>query len=129
MHSTPTSRSWLKQVESWFARIERDGIARGIFPSTTDLTRTLLRYITLHHETCEPFVWRYRSVTPRTPDTRTSTTPHSCPRRADAEGDRRRRVACPPPGAASMLGGGCPRSRRRPRIAGTAAATDQRCPL
>jgi ribosome-associated heat shock protein Hsp15 len=30
MHSTPTSRSWLKQVESWFARIERDGQVRRI---------------------------------------------------------------------------------------------------
>lgn len=51
MHYTPTYSSWLNQVESWFARIERDCIARGIFTSTTDLTRKLLRYITLHNET------------------------------------------------------------------------------
>jgi len=37
-------------VESWFARIERDCIARGIFTSTTDLTRKLLRFIRLHNE-------------------------------------------------------------------------------
>lgn len=76
MHYTPTYSSWLNQVESWFARIERDCIARGIFTSTTDLTRKLLRYITLHNETCQPFVWRYRDVTRRMPATRKSTTCH-----------------------------------------------------
>ncbi len=76
MHYTPTYSSWLNQVESWFARIERDCIARGIFTSTTDLTRKLLRYIKLHNETCQPFVWRYRDVTRRMPATRKSTTPH-----------------------------------------------------
>lgn len=29
MHDTPTYGSWLNQGESWFARIERDCIARG----------------------------------------------------------------------------------------------------
>jgi transposase len=76
MHYTPTYSSWLNQVESWFARIERDCIARGIFTSTTDLTRKLLRYIKLHNETCQPFVWRYRDPTRRMPATRKSTTPH-----------------------------------------------------
>jgi transposase len=30
-HFTPTYSSWLNQVEIWFARIERDVIARGVF--------------------------------------------------------------------------------------------------
>lgn len=76
MHDTPTYSNWLNQVESWFARIERDCIARGIFTSTTDLTRKLLRYITLHNKTCQPFVWRYRDVTRRMPATRNATTTH-----------------------------------------------------
>jgi transposase len=33
LHYTPTYSSWLNQVENWFARIERDVIARGIFTS------------------------------------------------------------------------------------------------
>ena len=70
INDTPTNRSWLNQVESWFLRIERDGIARGIFMSTIDLTRKLLRYIKPHHETCQPFVWRYRDGTRRVPATR-----------------------------------------------------------
>ena len=32
-HFTPTYSSWLNQVELWFAKIERDVIARGIFTS------------------------------------------------------------------------------------------------
>jgi hypothetical protein len=32
-HFTPTYSSWLNQVEIWFAKIERDVIARGIFTS------------------------------------------------------------------------------------------------
>lgn len=58
-HFTPTYSSWLNQVELWFAKIERDVIARGIFTSTTDLARKLLRYIKLHNKTCQPIAWTY----------------------------------------------------------------------
>ena len=33
IHFTPTYSSWLNQVELWFAKIERDLLARGIFTS------------------------------------------------------------------------------------------------
>ena len=61
MHYTPTYSSWLNQIELWFAKIERDCIARGIFTSTTDLRRKLMQYIRLHNKTCRPFHWTYRS--------------------------------------------------------------------
>ncbi|MGH7593644.1 MAG: IS630 family transposase [Gemmatimonadales bacterium] len=61
MHYTPTSSSWLNQVELWFAKIERDCIARGIFTSTPDLRRKLMQYIRLHNKTCRPFQWAYRA--------------------------------------------------------------------
>ena len=61
IHYTPTYSSWLNQVELWFAKIERDCIARGIFTSTTDLRRKLMQYIRLHNKTCRPFHWTYRS--------------------------------------------------------------------
>jgi transposase len=38
-HFTPTYSSWLNQVEIWFAKIQRDVIARGIFTSVADLSR------------------------------------------------------------------------------------------
>lgn len=59
MHYTPTYSSWLNQVELWFAKIERDCIARGIFTSTADLRRKLLHYIRAHNKHCHPFVWSY----------------------------------------------------------------------
>ena len=42
-HFTPTYSSWLNQVGIWFAKIERDVIARGVFPSVKDLSRKLRR--------------------------------------------------------------------------------------
>src|SRR5271155_3945947 len=45
LHYTPTYFSWLNQVEKWFAKIERDVIARGVFTSVRDLARKLKRYL------------------------------------------------------------------------------------
>jgi transposase len=45
LHFTPTYSSWLNQVELWFAKIERDVTARGVFISVPDLRRKLMRYI------------------------------------------------------------------------------------
>jgi transposase len=58
-HFTPTYSSWLNQVELWFAKIERDLIARGIFTSVPDLRKKLRQYITLHNKTAQPFQWTY----------------------------------------------------------------------
>src|SRR5438094_2560337 len=59
LHFTPTYSSWLNQIELWFAKIERDCLARGIFTSTADLRRKLMQYIRAHHKTCRPFRWAY----------------------------------------------------------------------
>lgn len=64
-HFTPTYSSWLNQVELWFAKIERDVIARGIFTSTADLRRKLMRYIRLHNKTAQPIHWVYSDPTNR----------------------------------------------------------------
>ena len=45
LHFTPTYSSWLNQVELWFAKIERDILARGIFTSVADLNRKIMKYI------------------------------------------------------------------------------------
>jgi DDE superfamily endonuclease len=39
IHFTPTYSSWLNQVETWFSKIQRDVIARGIFRSVKDLAK------------------------------------------------------------------------------------------
>jgi len=59
LHFTPTYSSWLNQVELWFSKVERDVIARGIFPSTTDLARKLRRYIEQYNKNATPFRWSY----------------------------------------------------------------------
>lgn len=65
LHFTPTYSSWLNQVEIWLSKIERDVIARGIFKSTDDLSRKLLRYVAEHNKAAKPIKWKYRDVTRR----------------------------------------------------------------
>jgi transposase len=59
LHFTPTYSSWLNQVEIWFAKIERDVIARGIFTSVADLSRKLLHYIRASARSARPIRWTY----------------------------------------------------------------------
>lgn len=76
LHYTPTYSSWLNQVELWFAKIERDLIARGIFTSTADLRRKLMQYIRAHNKTCQPIEWSYSNIKHRIRAPRTSVTRH-----------------------------------------------------
>jgi transposase len=65
LHFTPTYSSWLNQVEIWFARIEREVIARGVFTSVKDLAQKLMRYIRAYSKTARPFRWKYSDVSKR----------------------------------------------------------------
>jgi transposase len=65
LHYTPTYSSWLNQVELWFAKIERDVIARGVFSSVADLKRKLMRYIRKYNDAPKPVKWVYRNPTHR----------------------------------------------------------------
>jgi transposase len=42
-HFTPTYSCWLNQAGIWFAKIQRQVIDGGIFPSVADLSRKLMR--------------------------------------------------------------------------------------
>jgi transposase len=68
LHFTPTYSSWLNQVELWFAKIERDVIARGVFTSLADLRRKLMKYIRYYNQVPKTVKWRYfdptRRITP-----------------------------------------------------------------
>lgn len=59
LHFTPTYSSWLNQVELWFAKIERDVIARGVFTSVPDLKRKLMRYIRRYNQAPKTVKWKY----------------------------------------------------------------------
>jgi transposase len=65
LHFTPTYSSWLNQIEIWFARIEREVIARGVFTSVKDLSRKLMRYIRAYSKAAQPFKWKYSDAARR----------------------------------------------------------------
>jgi transposase len=65
LHFTPTYSSWLNQVEIWFARIEREVIARGVFTSVKDLAQKLMRYVRAYSKDARPFRWKYSDVKKR----------------------------------------------------------------
>jgi len=57
MHFTPTSSSWLNQVERWFAEITRKKIRRGTFRSVRDLIKEIHDYIRIYNRNPRPFQW------------------------------------------------------------------------
>jgi transposase len=57
LHFTPTSASWLNQVERFFAQITTQRIRRGTFPHVRALEVAIADYLAHHNETCKPFVW------------------------------------------------------------------------
>ena len=57
VHCTPTSGSWLNQVETWFSILTRQQIRRGSFGSVAELMTAIERFITSHTANPRPFVW------------------------------------------------------------------------
>jgi transposase len=57
LHFTPTSSSWLNQVERFFAEITNKTIRRGVFHSVDDLIAAIEEYLRVHNEDPKPFVW------------------------------------------------------------------------
>lgn len=57
VHFTPTSASWLNQVERFFAEITRKRIRRGAFSSVGSLEQAIKDYLTQHNQMPKPFTW------------------------------------------------------------------------
>jgi transposase len=57
LHFTPTSASWLNQVERFFAKITTQRIRRGTFENVRALETAIEQYLSAHNEQCKPFVW------------------------------------------------------------------------
>jgi transposase len=68
LHFTPTYSSWLNQVELWFAKLQRDLLARGIFTSVADLVRKIRKYIRAYAKIARPFRWSFSDPTCRIGD-------------------------------------------------------------
>jgi transposase len=57
MHFTPTSASWLNQVERFFGRITDERIRRGVFNSVGQLETAIMDYLDHHNVQPKPFLW------------------------------------------------------------------------
>ena len=56
-HFTPTSCSWLNAVETFFSRLTRRRLRRGVFRSVVDLQAAINHSIEDHNAQPKPFVW------------------------------------------------------------------------
>ena len=57
VHYTPTSASWLNQVEIWFNLITQRAIRRGTFRSVKDLVTTIDTFVKNYNTNTRPFIW------------------------------------------------------------------------
>src|SRR3954467_2371166 len=57
VHFTPTSASWINQVERWFAELTRKQIQRGVHTSVRQLEADIRTFIDLHNKNPKPFKW------------------------------------------------------------------------
>jgi hypothetical protein len=57
LHLTPTSASWLNQVDRYFAAITEDRIRRGAFKSVAALERAIGDSVAEHNANSKPFAW------------------------------------------------------------------------
>jgi len=57
VHFTPTSTSWLNQVERWFGLITDRVIRRGTFRSVAELERAIYQWLATWNNGPQPFVW------------------------------------------------------------------------
>ena len=56
-HFTPTSASWLNMVERWFGLLSDKQIKRGTHRSTIELEQAIRKYLAIHNQKPQPFVW------------------------------------------------------------------------
>lgn len=57
VHLTPTSASWINQIERFFADLTERQIRRGIHRSTTELENDIKAYIDTVNANPKPFRW------------------------------------------------------------------------
>jgi transposase len=61
-HFTPTSASWLNQVEIWFGIFSRKSLAGASFRNTEELREQIETYVKNYNKHSKPFKWRKREV-------------------------------------------------------------------
>jgi transposase len=61
-HFTPTSASWLNQVEIWFGIMTRKALRGASFKSTQELAGAIDAFVAAYNPSAKPFKWRKREV-------------------------------------------------------------------
>jgi len=61
-HYTPTSASWLNQVEIWLGILTRKVLRGANFENTADLANAITKYTEHYNTTAKPFIWKKREV-------------------------------------------------------------------
>ena len=59
LHFVSTHSSWLKQVEQWLSKIERDIIAIGALNAGYDLNKKLMRHIRQYNKAPRTLKWKH----------------------------------------------------------------------
>lgn len=62
VHFTPTSASWLNQVEIWFGILSRKALRGFSSRSTAELRQAIEAFIKAYSQHAKPFKWRKREV-------------------------------------------------------------------
>jgi len=57
VHFTPTSASWLNQIERWFSTLTERCIRRGTHRSTRELEQAIRSYLNVSNAAPKPFSW------------------------------------------------------------------------
>src|ERR1017187_6448387 len=57
LHFTPTSSSWLNQIEIFFSKLTAKAIRRGVFGSVPDLIEAIDTYLAATNTNPKPFTW------------------------------------------------------------------------
>ena len=57
LHFTPTSSSWLNQVERWFRDLTDKNLRRGIFGSVPELIVSIEDYLAVNNQNPKPYAW------------------------------------------------------------------------
>jgi len=61
-HYTPTSASWLNQVEIWFGIMSRKALRGASFQNVEELRQAIESFVAAYTPKAKPFVWRKREV-------------------------------------------------------------------
>ncbi|MDP2785604.1 MAG: IS630 family transposase [Sulfurimicrobium sp.] len=62
LHFTPTSASWLNQIEIWFGILQRKALRGASFESIDKLTQAIKDFTAAYNKNAAPFVWRKREA-------------------------------------------------------------------